>query len=101
VFAGSRGGLTRARVIRALIDRPLNANQLARALDLDYTTVVHHLRVLEENGLLTGVGPKYGRTYFLTEKMASSAEMFQSIWVKLDAAKDGDQEREGNHGKPV
>jgi hypothetical protein len=54
VLASSRGA-TRARVVRALDERPRNANQLAEELDLDYTTVRHHLDVLMDDGLGGGV----------------------------------------------
>jgi DNA-binding transcriptional ArsR family regulator len=40
VLASSRGA-TRARVVRALDERPRNANQLAEELDLDYRAVRH------------------------------------------------------------
>ncbi len=66
------------------MDRPLNTNQLAERLGLDYTTVQHHLRVLEENGLVTGIGPKYGRAFFLTDKMEAFADAFAKILEKLE-----------------
>ena len=34
VFAGSRGGLNRLRIIAALKEKPLNTNQLAKELNL-------------------------------------------------------------------
>ncbi len=46
VLSGTRGGANRARILRALDERPRNANQLAEDLDLDYKTVRHHLEVL-------------------------------------------------------
>ncbi|MHB8605161.1 MAG: winged helix-turn-helix domain-containing protein [Thermoplasmatota archaeon] len=80
--------------MRALRDRPLNTNQLAEALALDYTTVQHHLKVLEENGMVFGKGPKYGRTFFLTPKMEADLPAFDSIWEKLDGKKS---ESESEH----
>jgi DNA-binding transcriptional ArsR family regulator len=38
LLASSRGGPTRARIVRALDERPRNANELAEELDLDYLT---------------------------------------------------------------
>src|SRR5437867_8270571 len=70
LLGGTRGGPNRAEILRVLRDRPLNANQLAESLGVDYKTVQHHLRVLEEHGL---VGPSdkstYGALLFLTPKM--------------------------------
>jgi DNA-binding transcriptional ArsR family regulator len=62
----------------------MNTNQLAAALALDYSTVQHHLSVLEENGLVYAIGPRYGRVWFLAPKMTETMETFDSIWEKLD-----------------
>lgn len=63
VLASSRGGSNRARILRALDEEPRNANQLAEALDLDYTTIRHHLEVLMNNNVLTNSGNDYGAVY--------------------------------------
>src|SRR5215471_3887468 len=52
LLGGTRGGPTRAQILKTLHDRPLNANQLAESLSVDYKTVQHHLKVLEDNGLV-------------------------------------------------
>jgi len=56
VFAGTRGGLNRMKLILALKNQPLNANQLAKELDLDYKAIQHHIKVLEKNNLVTKAG---------------------------------------------
>jgi DNA-binding transcriptional ArsR family regulator len=53
LIVGTKSGLNRARIIRALEERPYNANQLAEALGLDYKTVRHHLKVLMDNKIIT------------------------------------------------
>ena len=68
VLTGTWGGANRVRVLRALNDRPRNANQLAESLDLDYKTVRHHLDVLCENDVLTDSGDNYGAVYLPTEQ---------------------------------
>lgn len=68
VLAGTRGGPNRARILRALDDRPRNANQLAEALDISYKTVRHHLAVLEENGVVQSSDEDYGAVYLPTER---------------------------------
>ncbi len=50
------GGTSRARILRALEDRPKNANQISEELDLDYTTIRHHLDVLMENNVVKKIG---------------------------------------------
>jgi len=63
VFGRSRGGPNRLRLVLALDDRPRNANQLAKALDLDYTTVRHHLDVLMTHGVVSKTDDEYGAVY--------------------------------------
>ncbi len=58
LIAGTKGGITRAKIIRTLHDRPYNAHQLAKKLDLDYKTIQHHIRVLIKNGIITSSGEK-------------------------------------------
>jgi DNA-binding transcriptional ArsR family regulator len=68
VLAGTRGGPNRVRLLRALAERPRNANQLAEALDLDYKTVRHHLEVLEENDVVRSSDYAYGAVYLPTDR---------------------------------
>ena len=87
VFAGSRGGLNRLKIISILKDRPLNNNQLAKELDLDYKAIQHHIKVLEKNNLITREGEKYGITYFISTFLEVNMETFDEIAEKLDKSK--------------
>jgi len=79
VLAGTRGGPNRARVLRALDDRPRNANQLAEDLDLAYKTIRYHLDVLEENGVVRGTDEDYGTVYLPTDRARRNWETVESI----------------------
>ncbi|MDP2767734.1 MAG: winged helix-turn-helix domain-containing protein [Candidatus Methanoperedens sp.] len=46
-------------MLKLLIDRPYNANQLAEAMNMDYKTIRHHLDILTKNGVITMEGDKY------------------------------------------
>lgn len=87
VFAGSRGGLNRLRLVLAINDKPLNANQLAKELGLDYKAIQHHIRVLEKNNIITKAGEKYGVTYFISTFLEVNMETFEEIAGKLDKSK--------------
>ena len=78
LFAGSVGAQSRTLILFALKTHPSNAQQLAEQLKLDYTTVRHHLSVLEKNRILITEGGRYGKVYFPTE-------MMELHWVNLEA----------------
>jgi predicted transcriptional regulator len=85
LIAGSRGGLNRARIIKALHDRPYNVNQLSKELDLDYKTIKHHIDVLEDHDIIfnsTGE-KKYGALYFLSNRMEENYYIFLEILGKM------------------
>lgn len=87
VFAGSRGGLNRLKIISKLKENPSNTNQLANELGLDYKAIQHHIRVLEKNNLITRVGEKYAVTYFISTFLEVNMETFEEIEGKLDKSK--------------
>ena len=70
MVAGSRGSASRASILRILLAKPQNANQLASALDLDYSTVKHHLHVLQRHGLVFAEASEgYARTFHPTPRV--------------------------------
>ena len=83
LITGKRGGINRARIIKILNDRPYNANQISKELNLDYKTVRHHIRVLEENKIIRASGDSYSKLYFLTSDVQKNYEIFQEIWKKV------------------
>jgi len=83
ILAGTKGGRTRARIIINLKERPMNANQLADLMKLDYKTIRYHLNLLLENDLLVTVGKKYGVMHFLSPQLESNYEAFLEIWKKI------------------
>ena len=87
VFAGSRGGFNRLRLIRIIKEKPLNANQLAKELKLDYKAIQHHVKVLEKNNIITKVGEKYNVTYFISTFLEVNIDTFNEIAEKLDKSK--------------
>ncbi len=83
LFAGSRGGHTRIRIISQLRNKPSNKNQLSQDLGMDYKGVQHHMKVLEENNLVTKVGNSYGITYFVSALFEEGEAVFDEIATKL------------------
>lgn len=85
LFGSSIGATTRVRVLLAIREQPRNAQQLAEALGLDYTTVRHHLRVLGKNGITTTAGERYGQVYFLSPATESHWQIFERIVESVKA----------------
>jgi DNA-binding transcriptional ArsR family regulator len=79
VLTGTRGGENRIRLLRAVDERPRNANQLAEALDLDYKTVRHHLDVLVDNDVLRKSGDDYGAVYLPTDRARANWDVVEEI----------------------
>ena len=87
LFAGSRGGLNRLRIVSIIRETPLNTNQLAEKLGLDYKAIQHHIRVLEKNNVISREGEKYGITYFISPFLEANMEAFEEIVKKLEKSK--------------
>lgn len=102
LLAGTRGGPNRVRLIRAIEDRPRNANQLAEYVGLDYNTVRHHLDMLLEHDVLERSGEEYGALYFLTDRFERHRETFEQVTERMDveaaaaaaSGEDGDADTE-------
>jgi DNA-binding transcriptional ArsR family regulator len=83
LFAGSRGGNSRVKIIELLKEHPYNINQLAEALKLDYKAIQHHISVLEKNNLVSKVGEKYGVLYFISDYLEVNMDAFNQITSQI------------------
>lgn len=84
LFAGSRGGANRVRIVRELNTRPRNANELADQLDVDYNTITHHLDALMENNIVEPGENDYGQLYFLTDQFENHWTTFETISAEVE-----------------
>jgi predicted transcriptional regulator len=87
LIIGSKGGKTRAKIIKSVRNNPRNANQLATQLKVDYKTIRHHLTILEKNKLVIPVGTHYSTVYFLSQPMEENYLVFQEITNKMGDTK--------------
>lgn len=84
LFAGTRGGETRAMIVKSLKNKPMNLHQLSKSLNLDYKTIQHHIRILSDNNILTVINRgKYGAVYFVSDDMQRMWDEFGEIWKKV------------------
>lgn len=87
VFAASRGGQNRIRIVLELKRSPLNAHQIAKELELNYRAIQHHLHVLEKNNLISHIGQKYGTNYFLSPLLETNMKAFDELVLNLSRGK--------------
>ena len=69
LIKGTRGGKTRALILKHLAEGSFNANQLATALKMDYKTIRHHLNVLIKNGIIGKGNNGHSDLYFLSNNI--------------------------------
>ncbi len=89
LFAGSAGAATRATILTGIREQPRNAQQLSQALELDYTTIRHHLKVLEKNRLVVTEGEKYGKIYFVSDSMEAHWDKLEGMLKRMPHPKGG------------
>ena len=63
--------------------RPINRNQLAIELGVDYKSVQHHLKILQGNNLVKKMGNKYDVKYCVSTLFENSEFVFDEIVDKL------------------
>jgi predicted transcriptional regulator len=83
LILGTRGGLNRAKIIKKLKDQPYNSNQLAEELNVNYRTITHHIKILENSNVVSSFGEKYGKMYFLSDEMKKDYAEFEDVWEQL------------------
>jgi len=72
---GTRGGETRALILKNLSEKSYNANQLANILKMDYKTIRYHLEILMRNNIITmDKSGKGSAIYFISGKISADLE---------------------------
>lgn len=89
LFLSSAGAATRVKMVEAIHSEPRNAQQLALALEVDYSTIRHHLKVLANNHLVEMAGERYGQVYFLSPSLESRWSEFEELTRKVRRSKGG------------
>jgi hypothetical protein len=79
LLGGKRGGENRARIIQTIRVSPMNLNQLANELGLQYKAVQHHVKVLLSSNILVAAGEGYGTVYILHPWFKHHIEIFDEV----------------------
>jgi DNA-binding transcriptional ArsR family regulator len=83
LFTGTRGSANRLRIILLLSNRPFNAHQISKELELDYNAIQFHMGVLEKNNLVSKTGQRYGAMFFLSTFLEYNMDAFNEIVSKF------------------
>jgi DNA-binding transcriptional ArsR family regulator len=78
-LSGQRGGANRARILLALREQAQNANELATRLELDYSTVRHHLELLLDQHVVRLDSEGYGAQYRPADEVEDHWETVDQI----------------------
>ena len=85
IIAGTMGGKNRSRIIKELLKKPQNTNQLSKTLKLDFKTVQHHLRVLEKNKfIIYQGGGGFAKIYFPSKMLEDNLDTFNKILQEIE-----------------
>ncbi len=79
LIQGTRGGKTRALILKHLNDRSYNAHQLSTVMNMDYKTIRHHLGVLIKNGIVEKGNDGYSDLYFISKNMEEDLNKFNEV----------------------
>lgn len=82
LILGRKGGNTSSKIIEKLYERPFNANQIAKKLEMHYNTIQYQIKILEENNIVVKEDKKYGPLIFLTPEMKKNKKKFKEIMKK-------------------
>jgi len=83
MFAGTKGGMNRIKIMLHLQNNPTNTHKLSQEVGMDYKGVQHHLKVLTQNNLVTKVGSNYGGVYFPSELFEGNKAVFDEVVTRL------------------
>ncbi|MDD3160128.1 MAG: ArsR family transcriptional regulator [Candidatus ainarchaeum sp.] len=79
LILGSKGGETRKKILLILKKKPMNNNNLAKEINMDYKTVQHHIKILQENQLISSIGNKYGQVYIISQLLEDEIDLFKKM----------------------
>lgn len=79
LIIASRGGDMRAKIIKILLENPMNKNELSKKLNVNYRTITHHLSILKENNLIIE-DKRYGGLIYMRDGITEDVRKFMDIY---------------------
>lgn len=78
------GGRTTVKIIDEILENPQNANQLSKNLKLNYKTIIHHTKIMQEHNYITKNTFKKTYYYHPTEKLIKNLDEYYYIKKELE-----------------
>lgn len=85
VFTGMSGRYTRMRIVCAITEDPMNTREISKKLNLDYKTIQHNIKVLENNNLIVREGGGYGDLFFPSDLLSSNLPTLYKVIRNVEA----------------
>ncbi len=79
LIAIRNGGENTIRIIDEILNKPKNANQIAKSLGLDYKTVRYHLAIICDHDYLIQEKFNNRYSYFPSEKLIRNLDEYNKI----------------------
>jgi len=84
IFTGMSGRYTRLKIIKSLIDEPVNVNQLSQKLHYDYKTIRRNVTILEKYQLIEKTGEGYGEIFFVSDLLLKNLSALDAVLKKVN-----------------
>lgn len=84
LLMGRNGGKTTVKILDKILDKPCNANQLSKTLNLDYNTIIHHTNIMRKYKYITK--KEISRIYYFrpTDKLINNLKEYNIIKEKME-----------------
>lgn len=84
LLTAMRGSINRLQIIYLLSCKPMNTNQLAFELGIDYKAVQHHLKILQKNNLVSKKNDGYGAVFYLSNYLEANILALDDVVTRLE-----------------
>lgn len=84
IILGRKGGNTSLKIIRILLDTPCNINQIAKIMNINYSTADYHIKFLVKNEILVKKSEGYGALYMVASTLKKNIEKYNDVKRELE-----------------
>ncbi len=71
----------------------MNTLELSKKLEMDYKTIQHNIKVLENNGLIVREGEGYGDLFFASDLISSNLQTLYKVIRRVEEKLDKSEKK--------